>query len=217
MHSPRIPENPMSDDCCSDHCTPRVPPTDRYRRVLVIALVLNALMFGVELAASWWSGSVSLLADSIDFFGDAVNYGISLVVLSMGLVWRAGAAMAKGIVMFSFGVFVLARAGWGLVEGATPEPVTMGATAVLAFAVNVGVAWLLYAWREGDANMRSVWLCSRNDAISNIAVFVAALAVMATGTRWPDLVVALVMGLLALTAGASVMQQARVELREGRG
>lgn len=216
MSEPPVPGTLMSDDCCSDHCTPGVPPTDRYRRVLIIALVLNALMFGAELAASWWSGSVSLLADSIDFFGDAVNYGISLVVLSMGLVWRAGAAMAKGIVMFSFGVFVLARAGWGFVDGAAPEPFTMGATAILAFAVNMGVAWMLYAWREGDANMRSVWLCSRNDAISNIAVFVAAFAVMATGMPWPDLVVALVMGLLALTAGTSVVRQARAELREGR-
>lgn len=204
----------MTDDCCPDACTPGVPPTDRYRRILVIALVLNVLMFGVELVASWWSGSVSLLADSIDFFGDAVNYGVSLAVLSMAVVWRSKAAMAKGIAMFSFGVFVLARAGWGIVAGDTPEPLTMGVTAVMAFAVNMGVAWMLYAFREGDANMRSVWLCSRNDAISNIAVMVAALAVLLSGTRWPDLIVALVMGGLALTSGTSVMRQAGGELRE---
>lgn len=203
----------MTDDCCPDACTPGVPPTDRYRRILVIALVLNVLMFGVELVASWWSGSVSLLADSIDFFGDAVNYGVSLAVLSMAVVWRSKAAMAKGIAMFSFGVFVLARAGWGIVAGDTPEPLTMGVTAVMAFAVNMGVAWMLYAFREGDANMRSVWLCSRNDAISNIAVMVAALAVLASGTRWPDLIVALVMGGLALTSGTSVMRQAGGELK----
>lgn len=203
----------MTDDCCPDACTPGVPPTDRYRRILVIALVLNVLMFGVELVASWWSGSVSLLADSIDFFGDAVNYGVSLAVLSMAVVWRSKAAMAKGIAMFSFGVFVLARAGWGIVAGDTPEPLTMGVTAVMAFAVNMGVAWMLYAFREGDANMRSVWLCSRNDAISNIAVMVAALAVLLSGTRWPDLIVALVMGGLALTSGTSVMRQAGAELK----
>lgn len=203
----------MTDDCCPDACTPGVPPTDRYRRILVIALVLNVLMFGVELVASWWSGSVSLLADSIDFFGDAVNYGVSLAVLSMAVVWRSKAAMAKGIAMFSFGVFVLARAGWGIVAGDTPEPLTMGVTAVMAFAVNMGVAWMLYAFREGDANMRSVWLCSRNDAISNIAVMVAALAVLLSGTRWPDLIVALVMGGLALTSGTSVMRQAGGELK----
>lgn len=211
----RIPmkNNAKPDNCCPDTCIPGTLPTDRYRHILIIALVLNALMFGVELVASWWSGSVSLLADSIDFFGDAVNYGISLAVLAMALAWRSKAAMAKGIAMFSFGVFVLARTGWGIVAGSTPEPFIMGVTAVLAFAVNIGVAWMLYAYREGDANMRSVWLCSRNDAISNIAVFVAALAVQGSGTRWPDLVVALVMGGLALTSGASVMRLAGGELK----
>lgn len=206
----------MADSCCNDSCTPSPPPTDQYRRILTIALVLNALMFGVELAASWWSGSVALMADAIDFFGDAVNYGVSLAVLSMALVWRARTALLKGLTMACFGLFVLVRAGWSVVTGETPEPFSMGGTALLALAVNMGVAWMLYAYREGDANMRSVWLCSRNDAISNIAVFVAALAVLATGTRWPDLVVALVMGGLGLSAGASVVEQARQELREGR-
>lgn len=206
----------MADSCCNDNCTPSLPPTDRYRRILTTALVLNALMFGVELAASWWSGSVALMADAIDFFGDAVNYGVSLAVLSMALVWRARTALLKGLTMAGFGLFVLVRAGWSVFTGETPEPFSMGGTALLAFAVNMGVAWMLYAYREGDANMRSVWLCSRNDAISNIAVFVAALAVLATGTRWPDLVVALVMGGLGLSAGASVVRQARQELREGR-
>lgn len=206
----------MADSCCNDNGTPSRPPADRYRRILAAALILNALMFGVELAASWWSGSVALMADAIDFFGDAVNYGVSLAVLSMALVWRARTALLKGLTMACFGLFVLVRAGWSVVTGETPEPFSMGGTALLALAVNMGVAWMLYAYREGDANMRSVWLCSRNDAISNIAVFVAALAVLATGTRWPDLVVALVMGGLGLSAGASVVEQARQELREGR-
>lgn len=207
----------MSDSCASDTCRPGPPPNDRYRRVLIVALVLNAAMFGIELVAGWFSGSVSLMADAIDFFGDAVNYGVSLVVLSMALVWRARSAMLKGVVMMSFGVFVLVRAGWNAVAGVTPEAFTMGGTAVLAFAVNVGVAWMLYAFREGDANMRSVWLCSRNDAIGNIAVFVAALAVLLTGTRWPDVAVAMVMAALALTSGASVVQQAWREQEECAG
>lgn len=206
----------MADSCCNDNGTPSRPPADRYRRILAAALILNALMFGVELAVSWWSGSVALMADAIDFFGDAVNYGVSLAVLSMALVWRARTALLKGLTMACFGLFVLVRAGWGAFAGETPEPFAMGGAAVLALSVNLGVAWMLYAYREGDANMRSVWLCSRNDAISNIAVFVAALAVLVTGTRWPDLVVALVMGGLGLSAGASVVKQARKELREGR-
>ena len=205
----------MSAHCCNPHD----PGADaranspRYRKILWIALAVNLAMFGVEVGAGLRSGSVALLADAIDFFGDAANYGVTLAVLSMGLVWRARAAWLKGASMLAFGVFVLVQAGWVVTHGGTPHAFTMGAIGLLALLANVGVATMLYAYREGDANMRSVWLCSRNDAIGNLAVMLAALGVFGTGSAWPDLAVATVMASLALWSGWTVVQQARRELR----
>lgn len=202
----------MSSKCCDSGCaTPAVGPA--FRKALWVALVINLAMFGVEIVSGLRSGSVSLLADAIDFAGDAANYGISLVVLSMGLVWRARAALLKGVTMMTFGLFVLARAGWSLHAGVLPEPMTMGVIGALALLANVAVALMLYAFREGDSNMRSVWLCSRNDALGNIAVMAAAAGVFGTGSAWPDLGVALAMAGLALSAGYSVIRQASQELR----
>ena len=204
----------MADHCC-EHDTPpasQIHNLPRYRRVLWLALVLNAAMFGVEMVGGYRSGSLSLLADAIDFAGDATNYGISLAVLSAALSWRARAAQFKALCMMAFGLFVLARALWAVLGGAVPDAATMGVVGALALATNVSVAWMLYAFREGDANMRSVWLCSRNDALSNLAVMLAALGVFGTGSAWPDLAVAAVMAVLALGAGVSVIRQARGEL-----
>jgi len=189
----------------------------RWRRALWIALFVNLGMFGVELAAGLQAGSVSLLADAVDFAGDAANYGLSLAVLSMALVWRSRAALVKGISMFAYGLFVLAKTGWVLHLGTVPEPWTMGVVGLVALMANTGVAIMLYAWRQGDANMRSVWLCSRNDALSNIAVMLAAGGVLGTGSAWPDLGVAAIMAALALSAGVSVMRQAWAELRTAAG
>jgi Co/Zn/Cd efflux system component len=199
------------------HALPEGPVPPGYRKVLWIALAVNALMFLVEIAAGVATGSVSLLADAIDFLGDAGNYGLSLAVLAMGTVARGRAAMFKAACMLSFGVLVLGRAAWGAFHGLAPEPLTMGLVGALALLANVGVAVILYAYREGDANMRSVWLCTRNDAIGNVAVMLAALGVFGTGTRWPDLLVAAVMAGLALAAGLSVVRQARQELRTVSG
>ncbi|MFZ5550918.1 MAG: cation transporter [Pseudomonadota bacterium] len=203
----------MSDSCCSHGCAPTAQASARYRRVLWAALTINAAMFAVELAAGLQAGSVSLLADAVDFFGDAANYGISLLVLGMVLAWRARAALFKGLTMGAFGTFVLGKAAWSWAVGSVPEPVTMGAVGALALVANATVALMLYAWRDGDANMRSVWLCSRNDALGNVAVMAAALGVFGTGQGWPDLMVAVVMGGLALSAARSVIRQARAELR----
>lgn len=208
----------MSDHCHNNHGhghdhTAPAHASPRYRRVLWIALIVNALMFAVEISAGFRSGSVSLLADAIDFFGDAANYGVSLAVLTMALAWRARAAFVKGLCMLGFGLFVIGKALWAARTGTPPEAMTMGAISLLALAANVGVAAMLYAWREGDANMRSVWLCSRNDAIGNVAVFLAALGVAGTHTAWPDLAVATGMGALALTSAWSVLRQARGELQ----
>jgi len=185
----------------------------RWRRALWIALVVNAVMFAVELAAGLHAASVSLLADAIDFAGDAANYGLSLAVLGMAATWRSRAAWVKGATMFGYGLFVLGKSAWVWVQGTVPDAYTMGAVALLAFAANVGVAMLLYAWRNGDANMRSVWLCSRNDALGNLAVLAAAGGVFGSGHGWPDWTVAGVMAALALSAGWAVMRLARQELR----
>jgi len=200
----------MSADCCHAVSASEVDP--RYRKVLWLALALNAAMFAVEFGASWASGSASLLADSIDFFGDAGNYAISLVVLSMPLAKRARAALFKAGCMGAFGAFVLGRALWSLRTGVAPEPLTMGAVGFAALAVNAAVALMLYRFRSGDANMRSVWVCSRNDALGNMAVMLAAFGVFGTGTAWPDLLVAGVMAVLALSGAWSVLWQARAEL-----
>ncbi len=187
-------------------------PAPGFRKALWLALWVNLAMFLVEGFASLQSGSVSLLADAIDFFGDSANYLLSLSVLSMGMLWRGRAAMVKGITMAVFGIAVLGRAIWVMQSGITPEPLTMGAVGLLALAANVGVALMLFKFREGDSDMRSVWLCSRNDAIGNVAVMVAALGVFGTGTAWPDLAVATVMGGLAITAGISVVRHAHRDI-----
>ena len=199
----------MVDSCCA----PPPPSADpAYRRILWVALLLNAAMFAIEVVGSVRSGSVSLLADAIDFLGDAANYALSLAVLSLAIAWRARASLLKAASMAAFGIFVLGRVLWSTLEGRVPEPLTMGAIAALALAVNVFVAALLYRYRTGDSNMRSVWICSRNDALGNIAVGAAAVGVFGTGRAWPDAVVACAMATLALTGAWSVMQHARREL-----
>ncbi len=209
-------ETRMSAHCHGGCCSSPPPSADpRYRRILWIALLVNAAMFVVELGAGMQSGSAALLADAIDFAGDAANYGVSLWVLAMATAWRARAALLKGASMLAFGVFVIARVAWGALQGVPPEPITMGAIGLLALAANLGVAVLLYAWREGDANMRSVWLCTRNDALGNLAVMAAALGVFGTGAAWPDLAVAAIMAGLAISGGISVVRQALGELRAG--
>lgn len=200
------------ESCCNSACGPNQATSARYRRVLWIALVLNALMFSIEIVASHRAQSASLLAHAIDFLGDAGNYAVSLFALSMGALWRARTALLKGLTMGTFGLVVIGRAAWGAFGDFTPHPTTMGAIGLLALAVNVFVAVLLYKFREGDANMRSVWLCSRNDAIGNLAVIGAAVLVSLTHSAWPDLLVALIMGSLAIAAGKAVIAQARQEI-----
>ncbi len=206
----------MSAHCCNHDAGAKGATSPRYRAVLWIALAVNLAMFIVEIGAGFRSGSTSLLADAIDFFGDAANYAVSLAVLSMGLAWRARAAWVKGASMLAFGLFVAGRAVWAAWAGITPDAATMGVIGSLALVANVSVAALLYAWRDGDANMRSVWLCTRNDALGNLAVLLAALGVFGTGNGWPDLVVAGVMAALAISSGRVVLKQASAELRSTR-
>jgi Co/Zn/Cd efflux system component len=205
----------MSAHCCNHDTGPR-HDDGRYRRILWIALLVNAAMFAVEIGAGLRAGSVSLLADSLDFLGDAGNYAISLWVLGLGVVLRARAAQFKALCMLLFGIGVLGAALWQWWQGEVPSAPTMGVVGMLALLANVGVAVLLYAYREGDSNMRSVWLCTRNDALGNIAVLFAALGVFGTGSAWPDLLVAVIMAGLAISAAFEVLRHARGELNGGR-
>ena len=198
------------DSCCP---APSPSASPAYRRVLWIALVVNAAMFAVEVVAGVAAESVSLQADALDFFGDAVNYGLSLSVLGMGFAWRARAALVKGVSMGLFGLWVIVAAAMNVFGDTLPDAPTMGLIGVAALAANVGVALLLYRYREGDANMRSVWLCTRNDAIGNVAVMAAALGVFGTGTLWPDVAVAAVMATLALNASYQTVRNALSELK----
>jgi Co/Zn/Cd efflux system component len=201
--------------CCNDNlCAPEPNHnTPRWRQALWIALGVNASMFFVEIAAGVAAGSLSLQADAIDFLGDSANYAISLAVAGMALTWRARAALLKGWTLALFGIIVLSSALWHGYLARLPDAETMGLVGALALVANVGVALLLYRFREGDANMRSVWICSRNDAIGNIAVLAAALGVFGTGTAWPDIAVASIMAVLAVSGAWQIITQAKGELR----
>jgi Co/Zn/Cd efflux system component len=194
-------------------CAPAAPSNDRFRVALWIALAVNLAMFVVEVAAGLAAGSSALQADAVDFLGDAANYGISLLVLGLAAHWRSGSALLKGVSMTGFGLWVIGVTGYHAIAGTLPKAEVMGAVGLLALLANIGVAVLLYAFRHGDANMRAVWLCTRNDAVSNLAVLAAAAGVYVGQTGWPDLAVAALMAALALRSGATVIRASIAELR----
>ena len=205
-------------DCC---CTP--PPLNldphrgratAYRRVLWAVLAINAAMFLAEIGAGLVAGSASLLADALDFFGDAANYAISLTVIGMALRYRATAAFAKGVTMGLFGLWIIGTVIWHMLHETLPSAVTMGAVGFAALAANAASFGLLWAYRGGDANMRSAWICTRNDVFGNLAVLLAALGVFGTQTGWPDIIVAAIMAALALQGATIVIRQSLGELRQ---
>jgi Co/Zn/Cd efflux system component len=202
-------------DCC-DHC--HAPDPHRgsaaYRRVLWAVLGINAAMFLVEIGAGVASGSASLQADALDFFGDAANYAISLLVVGMILRYRAMAALAKGTTMGLFGLWIIGTAIWHALHGTLPNAYTMGAIGFAALAANAISFGLLWAYRDGDANMRSAWICTRNDVLGNLAVLLAAVGVFGTGTGWPDIIVATIMASLALQGAWLVIRHSLLELRQ---
>lgn len=199
---------------CTSCETDKRTTDPRARRALWVALVANAIMFVVEIIGSYSAGSVSLKADALDFLGDAANYAVSLFILGMSVTIRARASMAKGLVMGTFGLWVLGTAILKYFQGGTPEAELMGALGVLALLTNISVAIILYRFREGDSNMQSVWLCSRNDAIGNIAVLFAAAGVHFTGKNVPDLIVAVLIAALGVSAAIRVIAISRRELKE---
>jgi Co/Zn/Cd efflux system component len=206
----------MADACCAPPPLKLDPHrgNSAYRRILWIVLAINGLMFLVEIGAGLAAGSASLQADALDFFGDAANYAISLMVVGMALHYRAAAALAKGATMGLFGVWVIGTVIWHLMHGTLPNAFTMGTVGFAALVANAASFGLLWAYREGDANMRSAWICTRNDVLGNLAVLLAAVGVFGTGTGWPDIVVAAIMAGLALQGAIIVIRQSIAELRQ---
>ena len=205
----------MSGHCCQgtkkfDGLSPG------FKRTLWIIIAINATMFAVEMAAGYAAGSQALKADALDFLGDSVTYAISLYVIGMSLRVRSLAALAKGASLFVLGFWVLGTTLWQVFVLGVPRAEIMGVIGFLALAANLASMLLLIRYRDGDANVRSVWLCSRNDAIGNVAVMLAALGVWGAGSAWPDLVVAALMSSLFLTSAAQIVRQAIGELRADR-
>ena len=198
--------------CCDHDC--HAPNTDtRYRQILWAALGVNVAMFFVEIVASFIAGSVSLRADALDFLGDAANSAVALAVVGLSLQWRAGAALLKGSVMGLFGLWVAASTIHNAIAAAVPKAELMGTIGLLALAANLSVAGLLYRYRQGDSQAMSVWLCTRNDCIANIAVMLAGAGVWASATAWPDIAVAAIIACLGLSSAVRVIRQAPLEMR----
>jgi len=195
----------MSADCCNHTLSTARP-------LLWLALGINASMFAVEVVAGLIAGSVSLHADALDFLGDSFNYAISIAVLNLALTWRARAALLKGGTMGVLGVWVIGEAAWHIYIGRVPQPIVMGAVGFAALLANAVVALMLYRFRDSEANLRSAWICSRNDVLGNLAVLLAALGVFGTGTLWPDVIVAVLMATLALQGSVTVVRQSLDEL-----
>ncbi|MGE3770597.1 MAG: cation diffusion facilitator family transporter [Bdellovibrionales bacterium] len=187
----------------------------KFKRALWIVIAINIVMFLVEMVAGQMAGSKALQADALDFFADGVTYGISLAVIGASLRIRSIAAMAKGISLLVMGLWVMGSTLYSVLSPGMPEAPVMGAIAFLALLANLSSVLILRKWNQGDANVRSVWLCSRNDAISNVAVMLAAVGVFGTGTAWPDLLVAVIMAGLFLSSAFQIIRQAKSEHNRG--
>jgi Co/Zn/Cd efflux system component len=187
--------------------------SDDYRRRLWLVIAINAAMFATEMIAGAVAGSVAMWADALDFLADAATYGLSLAVIGMAVAVRARVALVKGVSLTLMGLWVFGATVWQVFVTGVPRAEIMGAIGFLALAANIVSVLILMRYKDGDANVRSVWLCSRNDAIGNIAVMLAALGVWGTATRWPDLIVAGFMAALFLSSSVQIVRQALAELK----
>lgn len=209
----------MSDEnkACGCSGNPQFDGLDpAYKRILWAVIVINAAMFLIEMSAGKLAGSQALQADALDFLGDAFTYGLSLAVIGMSLKVRSTAALIKGVSLLLMGLWVFGSTAYQFFVLGVPKAEIMGAIGVLALAANVASVLLLMRYKDGDANVRSVWLCSRNDAIGNVAVMVASVAVWFTATAWPDLIVAIIMAGLFLRSAQLILAQAWHEFRSGK-
>ena len=200
--------------CCEEKVFDGLSPA--YKRALIIVIAINATMFVIEMWAGMASGSQALKADALDFAGDAATYGLSLAVIGASIRTRAMASLIKSGSLALIAITVLGMTALRFAEGVPPEAQTMSLVALLALGANVASVIILLKWRDGDSNVRSVWLCSRNDAIGNVAVIVAGLLVAATASALPDLLVAFMLAGLFLRSSIAIAQQAISELRSER-
>lgn len=205
----------MPATCCANE--PKFDGMSKaFRRALWIVIAINGGMFAIEIAAGALAGSQALQADALDFLGDTLTYGISLLVLSMSLRIRAMAALLKGLSLAAMGLWVFGSTAYQVVVLGLPNAQVMGGIGLLALAANLVSMFVLMRHKDGDSNVRSVWLCTRNDAIGNIAVMVAAGGVYLSRSAWPDLIVAGLMAGLFLWSSAQITRQAIGELRADR-
>jgi Co/Zn/Cd efflux system component len=187
----------------------------RYKRVLIAVIAINAAMFVIEMAAGHFAGSQALQADALDFLGDTLTYGLSFAVIGSSLRTRAAAALFKGASLSLMGLWVFGSTAYHVLVLGIPRAEVMGVVGLLALAANLASVALLMRYKDGDANVRSVWLCSRNDAIGNVAVVVAALGVWGTVSAWPDLIVAAIMAGIFLSSSVQILRQAWAEYSGG--
>ena len=199
---------------CCGHDAKFEGVSDDYKRRLWIVIAINAAMFAVEMTAGQLARSQALQADALDFLGDALTYGISLAVIGASIRVRTNAALAKALSLLLMGLWVLGSTIYRVIYVGVPEAEIMGMIGLLALIANLASVMLLVRYKDGDANVRSVWLCSRNDAIGNVAVMIAALGVWGTATGWPDLIVAGIMASLFLSSAIQIFRQALAERRE---
>lgn len=203
------------DSCCESKSSELAQLRGQQRRVLYTVLAINAVMFLGEFTAGWIIGSTALLADSLDMFGDASVYALTLYVLHRSVQVRAGAALFKGVLMLLFGLLVIFEAVRKMLEGDVPDAQWMGLVAMIALAANGLCFALLYRHRSDDLNMKSTWLCSRNDLIANTSVILAAVLVGVTGSLWPDVIIGLAIALLFLHSARQVLTESWAEWRRG--
>jgi Co/Zn/Cd efflux system component len=205
----------MSAACGHTHTFDGV--SDDYKRRLWLVIAINAAMFATEIIAGAVAGSVAMWADALDFLADAATYGLSLAVIGMAVAVRARVALLKGVSLTVMGLWVFGATVWQVFVTGVPRAEIMGAIGFLALLANLISVLILMRYKDGDANVRSVWLCSRNDAIGNVAVMLAAAGVWGTATKWPDLVVAGFMATLFLSSSVQIVRQAIAELKAAKG
>jgi len=196
--------------CCAHDAVER-----RERQLLWVVLTLNASMFVIEFMAGWIAYFISLLADSLDMFADAVVYGISLYAVGRAVALKARAAVTNGVLQLTLSLVVLADVSRRLLTDAAPEPMVMSVVSLMALTVNMICFGMLYRFRSGDINLKASWICSRNDMMANVGVLIAAIMVSQTGRAWPDLVVGTLIAMLVMTSAIRIISEARAIQRIG--
>ena len=205
-------EKTPKTDCCGNVSFEGM--TDAYKSVLKYVVAINFVMFIVEMTSGYFAESMSLKADALDFLGDSFTYALSFIVIGKSIETRAKASLFKGVSLAFMAIGVLGFTIYRTIVGSTPDPLTIGLIGALAFCANMASVLLLMRYKDGDSNVRSVWLCSRNDAIGNVLVIIAGIAVAYTELFWPDIIVAFLIAGLFMHSAIQIIRQALKEMKE---